>query len=886
MKHILFYFFFLGSLFSFSQTVITGKIIDTTNVPTPFINVLLKNQEKFIIAYTYSNEEGEYKLITDKEGNFNLSFSALSFETKTVPLVVTSENKKITQDIVLKKKSFELDEVIVLASKPVTVKKDTIVFNVNSFLTGNEEVIEDLLRNIPGLNVDGNGVIKVGNQEVEKVMVDGDDFFEKGYKILTKNMPIHSINKVEVLQRYSNNKLLRGVEESDKVALNLSLNENAKRQWFGNFSWGYDMFLQNSYSLQSNLMNFGKKNKYYFLTNFNNIGYDATGDINHLIRPFRYGEPGSIGDNENANTLLGLSVYIPNFKPYRTNFNNTELLSLNAIFNPSKKLKIKTLGFFNWDENDFFRNSTQTFSINETIFTNTEDYILRKKKFVGFGKLDVTYDISEIKMLEITSKFNNQNENSGNTLVFNTAQTNESLKSKNELFDQKITFTSKFNPTTVLLLTGRYINEKAPQNYTINQFFYQDLFSTVSGVSNIFQTTENSMQFAGFEAHLMDRKRNGNLVELQLGNQFREDNLLTAFSLKKENTVVETPTDYQNNTFYSSNDLYFKSKYRLKINNFSFTGKLDAHQLFNQSEDIGVTKQQPFFINPTISFDWEINKKNKILASYAYNTTNAKILDVYSNYVLTGFRSFSKGTGTFNQLDASTLVLNYQLGNWSDQFFANTFIMYNKNFDFFSTNSEVFQNVELIEKIVIKDRELLNISSNIDRYFKGISSNLKLTVGLTKSNYKNVVNNSNLREVKFNNYNYGFELRSGFKGAFNYHFGAKWTESEVITSFKNSFTDNLSFLDLSLALSNKFDLQLQTERYFFGNLDKGNNTYYFADLDARYTLKKNKLTFSISGKNLFNTQTFRNYAITDISVSTTAYKLLPRYMLLKMEYRF
>ncbi|OUD29461.1 outer membrane beta-barrel protein, partial [Flavobacterium sp. FPG59] len=80
--------------------------------------------------------------------------------------------------------------------------------------------------------------------------------------------------------------------------------------------------------------------------------------------------------------------------------------------------------------------------------------------------------------------------------------------------------------------------------------------------------------------------------------------------------------------------------------------------------------------------------------------------------------------------------------------------------------------------------------------------------------------------------------------------------------------------------------QIQSERYFFGNLDKNNNKYYFMDLEARYTVKENKLTFSLSGNNLFNTKTFRSFNINDISISKTEYRLQPRYGLLKMEYRF
>ena len=888
MKKIKLLFLLLIPVISFSQTNIKGLVTNENNQAIPYVNVLIKiaDSTNLIVAYTYSKNNGEYTFKTNRTGKFNLSFSSLGYGTKTIAIEIIADTKEITKNVILTEEAFSLDEVIIQSERTIKTKKDTVEIKVNRFLTPNDVTVEDLLKKIPGVTVSSEGTIKVGNQEIEKLMIDGDDFFDKGYKILSKNMPPDQLEKIQILQKFSNNKLLKDIEESDKVAINLILKNDAKRQWFGNLDLGYDITFNNRYSLKSYLMNFGKKNKYIFLTNFNNIGYDATGDINHLIRPFRYGEPASIGDNQSVYSLLNLSSFTPNFKASRTNFNNAELVSLNAIFTLSKKIKLKTLGFFNWDENDFFRNSTQIFTSNGTDFTNTEDFVLRNKKFIGFGKIDLNYDISKTKTLEIITKYNNQDQNSNSVLVFNGVSTLENLESRNTLFDQKITYSNKFKDNKVFLLTGRYINEKTPQNYIVNQFFYQDLFPTSLNANNIQQQNENQMQFAGFEAHLLDRKENGNLLELQFGNQFRLDKLKTSFFLKENNTITETPTDYQNNAKYSVNDLYLKTKYRFKINDFSVTGKIDLHQLFSQLEEENTTKQQPFFINPKVSFDWEINTKNKLFLSFAYNTSNAKILDVYPNYVFTNFNSFSKGTGTFNQLDASNLVFTYTLGNWSDSFFANTSIIYNKNFDFFSTNSMITQNYTQSKKIIIKDRESFIIFSDINKYFKFISSNFKIKISYTNSNYKNIINNSDLREVKSTNYNYGFELRSGFQGVFNYHFGSKWTINKIKSTINNSFTNNTSFLDLSFDINEKFNFQIQTERYFFGNIDAENSTYYFADLEARYKLKKNKLTLSLQGKNLFNTETFRTFSISDISTSTTEYRLLSRYVLLKMEYRF
>jgi hypothetical protein len=495
------------------------------------------------------------------------------------------------------------------------------------------------------------------------------------------------------------------------------------------------------------------------------------------------------------------------------------------------------------------------------------------------------YDISKAKKLEYTGKFNQTNEKNRSDLLFNDDLLNERLNSNNQLIDQKIVFTNKFKDNKVFLISGRYINEQTPQTYSANQFILDELFT--QDANNTKQASENKMQFAGAEAHLMDKKKNGDLLELKFGNQLRIDNLDTRFELLNNATSLALPNDYQNNLTYTTNDLYFSATYNFKVKNFTIRTQSDFHQLFNQLENLGTkSTQTPFFIIPKLGLDWEINTKNKIQTSYSYNTTNADVLDVYSGFVQTGFRSFSKGLEEFNQLASSNAFLNYTYGSWGDKFFANTFLIFNKSNDFFSSNSIIAQNFSQSEKIIIQDREFLSLSSNIDRYFKPIKSNLKISLGASRTNFKNIVNNSNLREVRNLGVNYSLELRSGFRGFFNYHIGSKWNYNQVKTTIENSFTDNVSFLDLSMMFNDKFNIQIQSERYYFGNLSSDSNRYYFLDLEARYVVKENKLTFSLSGNNLFNTETFRNFSISDIAISQTEFRLQPRYVLLKMEVRF
>ncbi|SDG60209.1 hypothetical protein SAMN04488062_10146 [Flavobacterium omnivorum] len=882
------YFIAFFSIFNFSvysQTKLLGQVRNELDEEIISSSVILKDSNNKIILYTFTDNAGKYSLTTDKIGSFILTASSVGFEPKTVEFIINKINEPKTIDFILIPKVIALKEVILRTKRPIIIKNDTIIFNVDSFKQGNEQTVEDLLKKIPGLNIDANGTIKVGNQEVEKVMIDGDDMFEKGYKILTKNMPVNPIENIELLQNYSNNKHLKGIENSNKVALNLTLKEDFKRVWFGNSSLGYGLFSENRYDVKANLMNFGKKSKYYFLTNLNNVGYDATGDINHLIRPYRFDEPASVGDNQSVRTLLSLGFDTPNLKQRRVNLNNAEMLSLNSILTLSDKVKVKILGFLNTDEVDFFRNSLQSFSVGNTSFSNTEDFAGRKTQFTGFGKVDLIYDISKTKTFEYSGKFNKTNDKNSSNLLFNNDLLNERLNSNNQLFDQKVVFTNRFKNNKVFLITGRYINEKTPQSYLVNQFIFNDLF--IENANSTKQFSKNKMQFSGVEVHLLDKKKNGDLLEIKIGNQFRVDDLNTRFELLDKDNNLAFPNGYQNNLTYTSNDLYVSAKYRFKLKNFTLLTQSDFHQLFNALENFKVKfSQNPFFVVPKIGLDWKISEKNKMTSSYSLNTTNTGVLDVYSGFVQTGFRSFSKGLEEFNQLNASSAVLNYTYGNWGDKFFANSFILYSKNNDFFSSNSVIAQNFSQSEKIIVDDREFLSVSSELDYYVKKVKNNFKVSFGLSKINFKNIVNNSELREVKNINFDYGFELRSGFRGFFNYHIGSKWTYNQVKTIIKNDFTNNMTFLDFSFVINNKFNIQVQTERYFFGNLENKKSRYYFLDVEARYVVKENKLTFMLSGNNLFNTETFRNYNISDINISQTEYKLIPRYVLLKMEYRF
>lgn len=874
--------------FAWSQTTLSGTVRDEKNCGVAYANVFLQPENGVaIVGYGQSDDKGTYLFKSIKKGKFWLNFSAISYKTSRILVNLTDSSKSLTTNAVLIAEPVPINEVIVTSDKSILIKKDTIIFNVKAFAKGNERIVEDLLKRLPGLVVAEDGGIKVGNREIEKIMIDGDDLFDKGYRILTKNMPAQPIEKIEVYQHYSNNKLLKGIENSEKIALNLKLSEQVKRRWFGNISAGTEMVKQDRYEGFGNLMNFGRKSKFYGITSLNNIGNDAIGDVNYLIRPSEESDPGNPGTNQHAFELLNMSTFSPNLQQNRTLFNQAEVYSMNAIFTLSPRTKMKTMAFLNRNHDTYYKHLFESFSVGESYFSTEENHRLNQSRTTGYGRVDLDKEVSPRSTLAYTLKISKSEKDGVNLLQFNDSTTNELLYSSNRLLEQKILYTIQSGKNKVWLLSGKYISERSPQRYSLDKFFYYDLFPNFAKTDLIGQSSENQMHFAVVEAHLMIRKLKGHLLELKFGNRFRYDLLNTGLSLYEPSNRYEMPAGYGNDLGYSTNDSYLTGTFNYAHQNINLIAALDFHQLYNRKSSLGQIAQQfPLFMNPIIGFKWKLNESSTLLSTYTYNHTNATLLEIFDQYVQKGFRTFEAGTGTFNQLNKSSLYMNYTTGNWTSKSFANLMVLCNLDHDYYGSKSQITPNYCLSEKVVMKNKTFLLIAANANRYLSPLSSTIKGNLSYSKTSYGNFVNGPDFRNIINSNLTFGLEFRSAFNAIFNFHTGTKWSHVKVITTSKNSYTDQSSFLDLNFVFSEKFDLIIQAERYYFGSLDKGSNKYYFLDITSRYQPIANKISFTFSGVNLLNTNTFRNYIVDDVSVSKTEFRLLPRYLLLKAEYRF
>ena len=227
MKIYLSAIFLLIFSFSYSQIKLEGYVKDSLGNGLELANVIAINKATSALdSYGITNEDGRYKLNLKKNTIYSIQVSYIGMKSAAERLETLTSD--ITKDFVLQEDNL-LDEVELTYEMPVTVSGDTLTYNADSFNKGTERKLEDVLENLPGVEINDDGQVEVEGKVVTKVMVEGKDFFDGDSKLATKNIPSNAVDKVQVLKNYAEVGQLSGVTNNqNNVALNIKLKEGKK----------------------------------------------------------------------------------------------------------------------------------------------------------------------------------------------------------------------------------------------------------------------------------------------------------------------------------------------------------------------------------------------------------------------------------------------------------------------------------------------------------------------------------------------------------------------------------------------------------------------------------------------------------------------------------
>ncbi len=245
-KAIFFLFLLTRILGAFSQTAtsgsVKGKLIDSTgnqNLASASVSVL-QIADSSAAAFTVTDKTGSFVIKNISPGNYRLLVSFEGYQNISRRFTISAENKEIDfGSIYLQRASTTLQEVIVERA-PIAIKGDTVEYNASAFKTKINANAEDVLKKLPGVQVDKDGNVTAQGEQVQKVYVDGKEFFGTDPKLATKNITADMIESIQVFDDMSDQAKFTKIDDgSRQKALNIKLKKDKKKGYFGRAVAGY-----------------------------------------------------------------------------------------------------------------------------------------------------------------------------------------------------------------------------------------------------------------------------------------------------------------------------------------------------------------------------------------------------------------------------------------------------------------------------------------------------------------------------------------------------------------------------------------------------------------------------------------------------------------------
>lgn len=259
--------------------VLRGTVVDaSSNEKLIQASVrVLAARDSALVKGVVTNTNGNFSVENLRPGKYILEASYVGYAPEYRNFTMTDADKRL-KPIALKESAIVLREATVTGIRtPVKVMEDTVEFNADSYKTQPSAVVEDLLKRLPGVEVDSEGKITANGQSVSKILVDGKEFFSDDPTVASRNLPVNMVEKLQVVQRKSDLARMTGVDDGEEeTVINLTVKKGMKNGWFGNAEAGYGT--DSRYKGNFTVNRFWNENQFTILGAANNINEPGFAD--------------------------------------------------------------------------------------------------------------------------------------------------------------------------------------------------------------------------------------------------------------------------------------------------------------------------------------------------------------------------------------------------------------------------------------------------------------------------------------------------------------------------------------------------------------------------------------------------------------------------------
>ncbi|WP_296383191.1 carboxypeptidase-like regulatory domain-containing protein [Winogradskyella sp.] len=880
----------LFNVFSFSQSIIySGKVTDSLKKHLPYANILAipesDNQE---VKFAITEKDGSYKLGLLKNQTYELTVSYLGYKPQTITIITIDQD--ITKNFVLKENPNQLDEVTIKYTPSINVKKDTITYDVTKFVTGEERKLRDALKKLPGVEVDRAGNVTVQGKKVTKVLVENKTFFTGNSKLAVNNIPADAVEKVEILDNYNEVAMLKGLQDSDDMAMNILLKEDKKKFVFGDIEVGAG--IKKRFLLHPNIFYFSPKTNLNFIGDLNNHGIKSFSFNDYLEFEGGFGkllnDAGSYFSlfNSDFARYLNNQDFIANVNQFsalnirQSVSNSTDISGYLITSNSKTETASNTL--------NAYQNITEPFTEDRTVINNLNN-------FFTIGKVTIDYDPSyeeDFAYNAFVKVTNNDSRGFLNTISPNQTNSITTLTDVTAFnLKQNISYSRKLSKahTATLEATYNFQNDKPITEWLTNQQILQGLIPLVDDdVYNILQTKTSKSH--NFNAIVKDYwvLNNFNHLYISVGiNTSFNDFLNEDVQVLNDGSINNfSSAGFGNDFGYQFVDTYLGLEYKFQIGNATFKPGVFYHGYLwrTQQFDVAETHSKNIAL-PQFTTKVEFNNSEKLNIKYRLNARFSSINQLANNFVLSNFNSVYRGNAQLENQLYHTATLSYHKFSLFKGLNFNVNTSFNKRVKTIKTVSEL-NGIESFNTPIMFDQPEHNwsVSGRISKKINKIRYNLSSRFNY--SDFYQILNNeTNLNVSK------SISSTIGVETSFKNH-------PNIELNYTNDFSNYKAQSSISKFENDKLEVILEYDflndfifkaDYTFDNYNNKSqnttNTFDTANASLFYQKEDSPWGFEVNATNLFDVKFKQRNSFNAFVISDSKTFILPRIVMFKVSYK-
>ena len=893
MKNIFSILLLLFISISYSQVRFEGIITDSEGNTIMGANVIaVEKESKVLDGFGISSDSGFYRLSLKKNTDYEIKISFIGFQQIELDLNLSEDFEK---NFILEEQAEALDEVEIVYEMPVTIKGDTIVYNADSFNTGSEKKLGDVLKNLPGIEVTDEGTIEVEGKEITKITVEGKDFFDGDSKLATQNLPANAVGKVEVLRNFTENNQLRNVTNNeDNIAINISLKSGKDKFWFGEILGGAgndDTFLA-----APKIFYYAKDLSMSLFGNSNNIGDPV------LSRRDFYRFSGGF-NNLNAQTGTSINISsdgagIGNLQNNRAKSIDAKLGAYNFSHSPNEKWELSGFAIIAKTQNILEEKVDRVYTASNAV-QQTSDYVVQDNEQQIY-KFSTEYNPNDRLQTEYNLLIRSASNFENTDLV-----SSSNSRGSSSLETENIGILKSQEPTS--------INQELKAYYTLNEDhifsfeaqhlsqdedpFYQAI-KEIQPFRNILPLDTNQSNFNINQS----RNTSTDKVEGKLDYYYilsPKSNLnftfgITDVSQKFNSNIFQLLDNNSQNKFedqllgndvdFNFTDAYLSFRYRFITGIFTFDPGFTIHSYKTSNIQLGNTISNSFSdIRPNMRVFMKFKDAESLRFNYRLTTQFTDVNNLAKGYIFNNYNSFFQGNPNLEAAKVNNFSLNYQ----SINIFTFTNIFANLNY---SKRSNSIQNKTLISGInsvrssenSTIPRESYSASGRIDKRFKNFRAGF--TMNFNYSDFNNIVNGNPLKSINFTQ-RYRASLATNFRDKPNIEIGYTYNKRKYENGLNvNYFYTDSPFVELDAYFGKGFVFTAEYSYNYYRNQEATLNEYRFLEADLSYNKDGSKWEFGIGVTNLFDDTSINRDSFNQLYNQTRSYIIKPRYTVFRIKY--